>query len=280
MFNEIVTMTSWNKRINIIDNTIKSILNQTHKPDRIYINLSVCGFPIKEEDKPSNVLKVINSDESIVINWVEGENTKTMKKVFPILKYINDDDIIIDIDDDIIVEETFIKSRINDFLNCNKKYSITSNVKTYSDYDRSSPLENMYVVSTCSLFTKKMLNNWKKYVNDLVIHTYSDASTYAVLLWLNGYKNIPASDFLINGKSNHAIDLSLSDGNEHSISKNHGTICGIRYFMLVDDWVKKLTGVALENAFGKFSSNNTNFVTNIYSFSGRINFGSTRIRKK
>jgi hypothetical protein len=138
----------------------------------------------------------------------------------------------------------------------------------------------MYVVSACSLFTKKMLNNWKKYVNDLVIHTYSDDSTYAVLLWLNGYKNIPASDFLINGKSDHAIDLSLSNGNEHSISKNHSTICGIRYFRLVDDWIKKLTGVTLENAFGKFSSNNTNFVTNIYSFSGRINFGSTRIRKK
>ena len=34
------------------------------------------------------------------INWVEGPNTKSMKKVFPMLKYVDDDDILMTLDDD------------------------------------------------------------------------------------------------------------------------------------------------------------------------------------
>ena len=38
-----------------------------------------------------------------------------MKKVFPILKYLKDDDIIIDADDDILFPNDLIESRVSDF---------------------------------------------------------------------------------------------------------------------------------------------------------------------
>lgn len=42
------------------------------------------------------------------INWVEGPNTKAMKKVFPILEYLDDEDIIIWTDDDILFSKDLI----------------------------------------------------------------------------------------------------------------------------------------------------------------------------
>ena len=60
------------------------------KPDRLYLNLSKTEFDgIK---LPNDLIEYFNSDDRLIINWVDGENTKSMKKVFPILKYLDDDD--------------------------------------------------------------------------------------------------------------------------------------------------------------------------------------------
>ena len=96
----VVTMTSWVKRIENVKSVVESIMNNTVKPDRVYLNLSKTEFDGIE--LPKSLVDYFNSDERLVINWVDGENTKSMKKVFPILKELNDDDIIIDADDDIL----------------------------------------------------------------------------------------------------------------------------------------------------------------------------------
>ena len=68
-----------------------------------------------------------------------------MKKVFPILQYLEDDDIIIDIDDDMLLPKDFIESRINDFERNGKSHPITSNLK------KSINLDNL-IMSAYSLF--------------------------------------------------------------------------------------------------------------------------------
>ena len=64
-------------------------------------------------------------DPTFTINWVPGPNTKTMKKVFPILPLLDDDDIIIYMDDDFILPSEFVQSRVDDFIGhgCNHAIS-------------------------------------------------------------------------------------------------------------------------------------------------------------
>ena len=80
----------------------------------------------------------------VILNWVE-DNYKSMKKVFPILPYLEDEDVIIDIDDDMILPRDFIESRMNDFKKYGCKYPISSNTS------KSMNLDNL-VMQCYSLF--------------------------------------------------------------------------------------------------------------------------------
>ena len=95
-------MTSWTKRIKNVKSVVERIMKNTLQPDRLYLSLSVEEFPNRELDLPKDLVNYFNSDNRLIFNWVEGENTKTMKKVFPVLQYLEDDDIIIPMDDDIM----------------------------------------------------------------------------------------------------------------------------------------------------------------------------------
>ena len=95
---------------------------------------------------------MIMTSNLVILNWVE-ENNKSFKKVFPILPYLEDDDIIIDIDDDMLLPSDFIEARMKDFNDNNREYPITSNQSKTINMDN-------YVMSCYSLFTKKMLNGY------------------------------------------------------------------------------------------------------------------------
>jgi len=88
-------------------------MNNNRQPDKVYLNLSSTEF--KNINLPDDLINYFNTDKRLIINWVDGENTKPMKKIFPILKYLDDDDIIIDADDDILFPRDFIESRLADF---------------------------------------------------------------------------------------------------------------------------------------------------------------------
>ena len=144
-------MTSWTKRIKNVKPVVESIMKNTLQPDRLYLSLSVDEFPNRELDLSEDLVNYFNSDNRLILNWVEGKNTKSMKKVFPSLEYLDDDDIIITADDDILFPTDLIESRIKDFNTFGKKYAITSNKKKVSVFN------NMYVASAISLYTKRML---------------------------------------------------------------------------------------------------------------------------
>ena len=91
----VVTMTSWIKRIDSVKKVVESIMGNTVKPDKVYLNLSRYEFDSNGVQLPTDLVDYFNSDDRLIINWVDGENIKSMKKVFPILEYLDDDDIII-----------------------------------------------------------------------------------------------------------------------------------------------------------------------------------------
>ena len=139
-----IAMTSFPRRITNCVKVINSILDNTVQPDRIYLTLSHLEFPNYEQDIPSDLHRLVMTSNKLILNWVE-KNHKSMKKVFPILQYLEDDDIIIDIDDDMLLPKDFIESRINDFERNGKTHPITSNLK------KSINLDNL-IMSAYSLF--------------------------------------------------------------------------------------------------------------------------------
>jgi hypothetical protein len=197
----VVSLTSWTKRINSVKRVVESIMSNKVQPDKVYLNLSSTEF--EGIDLPQDLVDYFNTDERLIINWVDGENTKTMKKVFPVLKYLNDDDIIIDGDDDILFPKDLIESRLKDFNNNGGKYPITSNTHTSVGFNGQ-----MKVASAMSLYQKRMLKNYEAILTDKIIKTYNDDRTYLHLCWMNGYKNKPCSKYNI-------FDLLSSNYNLH-----------------------------------------------------------------
>ena len=234
----VVTLTSWVKRIDNVKLVVASILANTVQPDRVYLNLSKTEFEgIK---LPQDLVDYFNSDERLIINWVDGPNTKAMKKIFPILDYLQDDDIIIDADDDILFPADLIESRINDFEKNGKRYSISSNTHTSIGFHK-----RMKVVSATSLFQKKMFHNWKRFVTPAIIETNNDDRTYLHLLWLNGYLNVGCSKWTVQEL---VEKFDTNPGNSLSSSK-----CikrGKLYDIIADREFTKITEKTIINSFG------------------------------
>jgi len=109
----IVSMTTHRGRISNIPKVLKSILNQTYKPAKIIINISIEEFK-NERSIPDDVFHFIMTN-NIELNW-EKTNTKVYKKIIPtLLKYKNS--LVLSIDDDFIYPTTMIE----DFYNIYKK---------------------------------------------------------------------------------------------------------------------------------------------------------------
>lgn len=236
----VVSITSWVERIVYVKKVIESIMDNTIQPDRVYLNLSKSEFVNIE--LPKDLVAYFESDERLIINWVEGENTKTMKKVFPILQYLDDDDIIITADDDIIFPNDLIESRIKDFNAFDGKYSITSNKCSIGIF------RNMNVASAISLYTKRMLKNWDRYVNDDIIKTYNDDRTYVYILWLNGFLNRPCSKYDVKELLKY-YSLSLI---ETSMSARKQVIVAKKYDVVANKRMKEITSKNILDIFGLF----------------------------
>lgn len=108
----IVSMTSWKLRIGNVASVLKTILNQTVKPDLIELNLSIEEFPNKEGELPEDLKQLMEDNKNIEINWCEG-NTWTFKKIIPTLKkFYGEEYYLISIDDDYLYSSSFIGKNI------------------------------------------------------------------------------------------------------------------------------------------------------------------------
>jgi hypothetical protein len=180
----VVCITSWTKRIGNVKKVVESIMKNTIQPDRLYLSLSTEEFSNKELDLPKDLVDYFNSDERLIINWVDGENTKCMKKVFPIVKYLNDDDIIIPIDDDSIYPLDYIEKRIEEY---NTHHQPITGLNSHNKSYIYRKYKMLYNIGSSCLFTKRMIEHWEEYVDEKILKSNNDDTCYAILEWLNGY---------------------------------------------------------------------------------------------
>jgi hypothetical protein len=100
--------------------TLKSIISQSKKPDKIYLYLSENPYILDSGFKDKiitntnllNFLKI--NDKLIEINW--EKNIGSYRKLIPLLKKKwNEDCIIITIDDDTVYDNNLIKNLVDDY---------------------------------------------------------------------------------------------------------------------------------------------------------------------
>ena len=257
----VVCMTSWVKRIDNVKPVVESVMKNTLQPDRLYLNLSRTEFDGIE--LPKDLVDFFNSDERLIINWVEGENTKSMKKVFPTLKYLEDDDIIINIDDDALLPKGFIENRYNEFKI--KQSPITScNNPKFHIIDKSL---GVWSCGAGSLFQKKMLNGYEKFIDDTLIHTYNDDWCYSTLLWINGYKFTPCSSYSMQNGSIDKNGTKLKKFNDvEPMGKNHVYVDRECMYNILENRIIDLFGFGFKDSFGIL--NNRHDCIMVYEKSG------------
>lgn len=237
----VIAMTSWTKRIQNVKPVIESILQSSVLPDRIYLSLSVQEFPNREDDLPDDLVELSKQNNTVIINWVEGENTKTMKKVFPILQYLDDDDIILNCDDDMLFPPNLIEKRLKDFNRYGGEHPISGKQKYTVNF-----FHKMITMSPTAMFKKKMLNHWEKVVNEDVIHAYNDDRLYIFIFWLNGYINKPCSCHEIDEmRSRYNYNVIECTGADH-----HLYLTGKIFDRFMIPQVSMLTKRNLLNSFG------------------------------
>lgn len=101
----IVSLTSYPARINHIEPTIKSLLKQSIRPQKIILALSENKFPNKENDLPEG-LKHLLSDKFEIL-WTK-KDLRPYTKLIPTLKNYRNK-IIVTADDDIIYKKDWLE---------------------------------------------------------------------------------------------------------------------------------------------------------------------------
>lgn len=107
----IVSLTSFPSRIHTAVKSIKTILNQTMKPDKIILWLAEEQFPQKDDNLPSELLEL--KKYGLEIEWCE--DLRSYKKLIPALKKYPDS-VIITFDDDIYYARNTIETLYNSYL--------------------------------------------------------------------------------------------------------------------------------------------------------------------
>lgn len=106
--NVIVSITSFPDRINNIWMTIKTVMLQTYRPEKILLWLSKEQFP-KQEDIPSSLLEL--QDDFFQIIFVDGDLRSHKKYYYAMLRY--PEKTIITLDDDTFYHPDIIKALID-----------------------------------------------------------------------------------------------------------------------------------------------------------------------
>lgn len=120
----IVSLTSFPARINRVEETIKSLMLQSCKPDKIILWLAEEEFPRREQELPSNLLLL--QKYGLTIGWTQ-KNIRSFKKLIPCLVEYPED-VIVTVDDDIYYQKKWLEIlyrgylKNTDAINCYRAY--------------------------------------------------------------------------------------------------------------------------------------------------------------
>lgn len=166
----IVSMTSYPKRIQYVAKVIKSIINQSRKPDEIHLWLAKEEF---ENTKIPEDLQELIDNKSVNLHWLE-KNTYLHKR-HEIFKYTSNDDLVFFFDDDIIYKETLIEDVMK----------------------RSEELGNKTIINYNKFWRHRYKKKHIEYMNEKVFN-----KEYTYYMWC-GHSMIPSSvypKFLLEDK--------------------------------------------------------------------------------
>nr|MCR5457453.1 hypothetical protein [Clostridiales bacterium] len=108
----IVSLTSFPKRIGTVHLTIKTLLNQSLRPDKLILWLAEKEFPNREDDLPTELLKL--KKQGLEICWCE--NIMSYKKIIPALR-MYPDALIVTADDDLYYHPKWLEILYRSYLN-------------------------------------------------------------------------------------------------------------------------------------------------------------------
>ena len=125
IYNLIVSLTSYPARINLVNQTIMTILNQTVQAEKVILWLAGEQFPNKEKDLPQQLLDL--TEKGLTIEWCE--DIKSYKKLIPTLKkYPNS--IIVTADDDVLYKNNWLEQLYGayikepDYIHCHRAHYV------------------------------------------------------------------------------------------------------------------------------------------------------------
>lgn len=104
------SLTSWSKRIEQAKLTIDSLLKQTRKLDKIYLNLDYDNFPKGMESVPEWVEEYVQ--KGLIDVKFEISDMKVWQKIIPTIWRFNGnfkDTVVITADDDVSYPETYVE---------------------------------------------------------------------------------------------------------------------------------------------------------------------------
>lgn len=136
----IISLTTFPGRISIVHETIRSLKNQSFKPDKIVLYLSEKEFPKKMREIP-NTLKELQ-DEIFEIHWIK-KTLFSFQKLIPTLKEYPDA-VIVTADDDILYSRNWLKLLVRAYqenptnIHCHRAHRITfkrGQVRSYNDWE-------------------------------------------------------------------------------------------------------------------------------------------------
>lgn len=195
-----ITLTSWKARINKIYKTIEILLNNTVKPKKIILNLSIEEFPNKKLDLPKNIINLLKKYYNFEIFWVK-KNNNVFKKLIPTLNRIKND-LIITVDDDVY----YPKDMIENMLKCFKKIGSNNPVSFGSnrtDWNINGKIINSHYGAGSIVkykFFKKKINEIYKYTTEDRINKgikCFDDILYTYSALVNGYKYFRCKEYSI-----------------------------------------------------------------------------------
>lgn len=228
----IVSLTSWKKRIDIVHNAIESIMNQTVKPDKIVLNLSLDEFPSGNDELPENLTSLI--ENGLEIGWVK-KNSRSFKKLIPTLDKYRDA-IVMTIDDDIVYPNDFIEKKI----------------PLYHDKPLSFDNGHLFMTGYCSFYEYRFFGDYlHKFDNELVWYSNEDDMAYGILMMLNSTE----IDYQID--KYHDTIIEVDDENSMSRNKKYNTFENYRWFYA---YLKKRFGLTL----AELIANNTKHIVKTY----------------
>lgn len=197
----IVTISSWNKRIDNVVPVLQSILNNTILPDVIYVNLARSDF--KQPDYSDdffvnpNISKefkdfYLKSSVPIIINWYDDAGLKSWKKHVKVidmyLKHNNLDYVVLCIDDDVLYKSTYIETMLKSYNFYGRKYPISIFTTTFCQ-------GGFPICGYGTLYKIRCFKNFDKYMTSAMYHKFPEDNHLLNIMNINKTPVLPVIGF-------------------------------------------------------------------------------------